>query len=103
MLMGRNQEKTDAAAKEIREASGVQTKVLIFDFASLETEEIAQKLKDLLDSVNEDISILVNNVGVLHFGRLGDRDVKSINMMINVNINAQTYMSIFILPRLLKR
>ena len=47
--------------------------------------------------------MLVNNVGVLHFGRLGDRDLKSINTMINVNVNAQTYMSLFMLPRLLAR
>ena len=46
---------------------------------------------------------MANNVGVLHFGRLGDRDLESINAMINVNVNAQTYMSMFVLPRLLKR
>ena len=42
-------------------------------------------------------------MGVLHFGRLGDRDLESINNMINVNINAQTYMSMFMIPRFLKR
>ena len=101
--MGRDLKKTNEAAIHIREASAVQTKVLIFNFSSLETETSAQILKELLDSVQEDISILVNNVGVLHFGRLGDRDVQSINAMINVNINAQTFMSMFLLPRLLKR
>ena len=53
--------------------------------------------------MKEDISILANNVGILHFGRLGDKDLDSINSMINVNVNAQTYMSMFVLPRLLKR
>ena len=81
----------------------MKTKVLIFDFSRLETEESAQELQRLLATINEDISILVNNVGVLHFGRLGDRDLKSINTMINVNVNAQTYMSLFLLPRLLQR
>ena len=56
-------------------AHDVQTKVLIFEFSGLETDESASKLKDLLDSVKEDVSVLVNNVGVLHFGRLGDMDI----------------------------
>ena len=84
-------------------AHDVQTKVLIFEFSGLETDESASKLKDLLDSVKEDVSVLVNNVGVLHFGRLGDMDILSINTMINVNVNAQTYMSLLMLPRLLAR
>ena len=46
---------------------------------------------------------MANNAGVLHFGRLGDRDLESINTMINVNVNAQTYMSNLMLPKLLKR
>ena len=44
VLMGRNEEKTEAAAKDVRDASGVQTKVLIFDFASLHAQESAQHL-----------------------------------------------------------
>ena len=57
----------------------------------------------MIESVKEDVSILANNAGVLHFGRLGDRDLDSINSMINVNVNAQTYMSMFVIPKLLKR
>ena len=104
ILMGRNKEKTDLAAEEVRKAApGISTKVLIYDFAKLETEESANELKALIDAVKEDISILANNAGVLHFGRLGDRSLESINGMINVNVNAQTYMSMFVIPRLLKR
>ena len=54
----------------MREAAGVLTRVLIFDFASLQDTETAQNLQRLLDSVKEDISILVNNVGVLPLGQI---------------------------------
>lgn len=38
ILMGRNQEKTEDAAREVAEKSGRATKVLIFDFGGLESE-----------------------------------------------------------------
>ena len=50
-----------------------------------------------------DVSILVNNVGVLPLGQLGDSSIEQLNLAINVNVNAQTYMSMFLLPMLLKR
>lgn len=90
-------------ATELREKYGIQTKELSFDFNTLYTEEAAGKLKAILDSVQEDVAILINNVGVIDFGTLGEREIWKINLMINVNINAQTYMSNLILPRLLKR
>ena len=101
--MGRDQSKTEKVACEIRQAANVQTKVLIFDFATLESEESVLKLRQLLETVSQDVSILANNAGVLHFGRLGDKSLAEINSMVNVNVNAQTYMSIIMLPKLLKR
>ena len=53
--------------------------------------------------MKEDISILVNNVGVLPLGLFGTSSLEQINCGINVNVNAQTYMSMFLLPKLLKR
>ena len=61
-------------------------------------------LNDLVASTDDlDVSILVNNVGVLHFGSLVDRDIASVAQMISVNVNAQTYMSMFLLPRFMAR
>ena len=73
--------------------TGVQTKTLIFDFGKLDSEEAAQELKNLLESLKEDISILVNNVGALLYGRLSVQDESKISSMMNVNVNAMTYMS----------
>ena len=44
ILHGRNKEKTDAVAEEIRKETGVSTKVIIYDFAKLETEESVLEL-----------------------------------------------------------
>lgn len=78
--------------------------MLIYDLNKLETEEAVNELKNLLETTKDlDISILANNAGVLHFGRLGDKDIEDLQCMINVNVNAQTYMSILMLPRLLNR
>ena len=100
ILMGRDKTRTNQVADEIRTATGVKTKVLIFDFDRLETEAAANELEQLLKSnVTElDVSILANNAGVLHIGRLGDKEIDDLRTMINVNVNAQTYMSIFMLP-----
>jgi NADPH:quinone reductase-like Zn-dependent oxidoreductase len=70
VLVARNQEKTQAVAKEISELYKVETKVVVYDFAKLSTEEsvheLEQHLKKELDGL--DISILVNNVGTASFG-----------------------------------
>ena len=53
--------------------------VLIYDFANLQTEESARELKALLDTVKADVSILVNNVGVLPLGPLDESAIEPIN------------------------
>ena len=100
ILMGRDRPKTEAVAMEIRTATGVKTKVLIYDLATLETEDSIKELEKLLKTnvAELDVSILANNAGVLHFGRLGDKDISDLQTMINVNVNAQTYISLLMLP-----
>ena len=105
ILMARNQEKLDAAAKELREAHKVQTRTIVYDFSQLSTQESAEELQALLDGALKDldVSILVNNVGCAKFASLDQHSIWDSMRMINVNINSQTYMSMFLLPRLLKR
>jgi len=104
VLMGRDRPRTQSVADEIKLATKADTRVLIYDFEKLETEESVNDLKHVLDTISDlDVSILANNAGVLHLGRLGDKKVEDLHSMINVNVNAQTYMSILMLPRLLAR
>ena len=59
-----------------------------------------KELKNLLtDNVSAlEVSILINNAGVLHFGQLENKKVEELRTMVNVNVNAQTYISILMLP-----
>ena len=50
-----------------------------------------------------DVSILVNNVGCAKYASLDQHSIWDSMRQVNVNINSQTYMSMFVLPRLLKR
>ena len=49
------------------------------------------------------MSVLVNNVGCAFFGKFGEHSVWDAMRQINVNVNSQTFMTRFMLPRLLKR
>lgn len=49
------------------------------------------------------MSVLVNNVGCAKFESLDKHSVWDSMRQINVNVNSQTYMSMFLLPKLLAR
>ena len=58
----------------------------------------------LLSSLNGcDVSILVNNVGFIVSGNVDRLDAASVTRCVNINLNAVTYMSMILLPRLLQR
>lgn len=78
-------------------------KTIVFDFKKLGSEQEINALKDKLDTITEDISILINNVGVLNTQRLNDVDIDAIVESVSVNVCAQTFMSHFLLPKLLSR
>ena len=79
--------------------------MIVFDFGKLSSEESAEELRALLESqlAGIDVSVLVNNVGCLEGGTLDKHSIQSSMRLINVNVNAQTYMSMFLLPKLLTR
>ena len=50
-------------AQNLRTRYNVETKILQFDFFLLVNQEGLDKLKVLLETITEDVSLLVNNVG----------------------------------------
>lgn len=78
---------------------------MVYDFAQLETQESVAELEKKLNEAlqGKSTSILVNNVGVMHVGSLEVASIETVRQAINVNINAQTFMSQYMLPRLLVR
>ena len=93
VVMGRNKERTEAAAKFISDETGVKTMTLLFDFSKLNTEEDVAELKKLLDTIPENVSVLANNIGRMVYGTLDKIEAADINWYINININATTYMT----------
>lgn len=78
---------------------------MVYDFAKLERFQDVKELEDKLKIAlhGKDVSILVNNVGVMHVGPLDGATIESVRLTINVNINAQTYMSQFFMRRFATR
>lgn len=105
ILMARNQEKTQGVADEISKTYGVQTRVIVFDFSTLSTEESIKDLENLLRAKlhQVDVSVLVNNVGVTKFAPFHETNWEEHMKQINVNVNGQTYMTKFVLPKFLDR
>ena len=105
ILMARSQEKTQKVADEIAKQHNVKTKVITYDFANLSSEESINDLKALLEKETEglDVGILVNNVGCTKFGAFDTQTWEDHMRQVNVNINSQTYMSLFLVPKMLER
>lgn len=99
-LIARNQTKLDAVAAEIRGTYGVQTKTVVFDFNTYYTEEKVNELKDKLSEFDE-VSILVNNVGILHNRVFAEHPQQDMLSLINVNVVALTIITKLVIPKLL--
>jgi 17beta-estradiol 17-dehydrogenase / very-long-chain 3-oxoacyl-CoA reductase len=83
----------------------VETKVIVYDFADLSSEEQINRLKEKLEIELKglDVSVLANNVGMAKSGKFHEVELRDYMAMTNVNINSQVYMTLFILPKMLQR
>ena len=69
VLVSRTASKLEKVASELKkEYPGIKTKCIAFDFSTLETEDSVKVLTDLVEGITEDVSVLVNNVGVSLYG-----------------------------------
>eukprot|EP00345_Euplotes_harpa_P006846 CAMPEP_0168328960 /NCGR_PEP_ID=MMETSP0213-20121227/6823_1 /TAXON_ID=151035 /ORGANISM="Euplotes harpa, Strain FSP1.4" /LENGTH=341 /DNA_ID=CAMNT_0008332193 /DNA_START=99 /DNA_END=1124 /DNA_ORIENTATION=+ len=98
-LVGRNQDKLEAVAKDIAEQHKVETKVVVFDFNVHYTAEKIAELSELL-GVFEKVSILVNNVGMASYNPLEKMTDENVLKQINVNVVGTTVVSKIMIPKL---
>ncbi|CAO0791850.1 unnamed protein product [Mucor circinelloides] len=99
LLISRTQSKLDAAAKEITEQYGVETKTFAMDFTKGDAEDF-KKVGDIVDSIR--VGVLVNNVGVNHDipTPFAEEDDALINNIIEVNIKGLMKMTKLVLPQM---
>jgi 17beta-estradiol 17-dehydrogenase / very-long-chain 3-oxoacyl-CoA reductase len=100
VLVSRNKVKTEGVASELAEKYGVKAEVFILDFSSSKEADF-KKLKDKVK--NLDISILVNNVGLVDGRRLEDLKFNEIRDMISVNCASSAYMTNALVPQMMNR
>lgn len=67
--------------------------VITYDFNKEYTAQDINELKQSIDKLQGDISVLINNVGLVSRGFLGDNKDEDIHSMINVNINGMIYIT----------
>ncbi|CDW81330.1 short chain dehydrogenase reductase family protein [Stylonychia lemnae] len=93
VIASRSQEKLDNAAEIIRaEVKGANVKSLPIDFAHSQPEDI-RKFFDQATEGNQNLRILVNNVGIIKRNRFLETDPQILNDMILINVFAQVYMT----------
>ena len=64
ILVSRTMEKLERVASKVREEFKVQTKIIQFDFGTLNNPEAVKELYAKLDTIDVDVSLLANNAGV---------------------------------------
>ena len=65
----------------------------MFDFNKLSNEVEVKELYKILDSISEEVAILVNNVGVCVNDTLDKISIENTLRLHNVNMNSHTFMT----------
>ncbi|WJK08326.1 SDR family NAD(P)-dependent oxidoreductase [Pseudomonas fluorescens] len=86
LLVARDQERLESAARKLRDAHGVQVEVLKAD---LTQKDEVLKLEQRLRS-DSSISLLVNNAGVAVNGLLANADLDELEKLIQLNVTTLT-------------
>jgi short-subunit dehydrogenase len=102
IILARNPVKLANVAKDIQQKHGVEVKTVQFDLGT--TVERRQELVQALEKLKGlEVSILVNNAGVMKVGEFHSEDYDYLAQVINVNCAAHTLISRFFLPIMLAR
>ncbi len=100
VLVARSENKLKQLASELRSAHGVKVHVLPAD---LTQRSAARKLATALANKDLQLSVLVNNAGVLEHGRFADISVTTHQRLIDLNISGLTAMLSTFLPGMIER
>ncbi|XP_050375117.1 very-long-chain 3-oxoacyl-CoA reductase 1-like [Argentina anserina] len=105
VLVDKNQSSLEATCNEIREKHGgrAEIKSIVMDLAKLSGEEIAKTIDE--ETKELDVGILINNAGIAYpYPKFfHEVDLEFMNNIIKVNMEAATWMTKAVLPRMLKK
>ncbi|CAD8064378.1 unnamed protein product [Paramecium sonneborni] len=99
IIIGRTLENLNQTKLQIEREFNVQVKIIQFNFDTSDEGEY-RKLNESISNV-DDIAILINNVGTFEMHPFEQEQKTS--TLINVNINACTYLSQFIVQKMKRR
>ena len=104
ILVSRTMDKLERVALILREQYKVQTRIVQFDFATLNSAERVADLYSLLDAHSDlDVAVLANNAGKAHMNFIHDHAIDMCFNMVNLNINAVLFVARYYLARFQKR
>ena len=104
-IIARNEEKIKKVIEQLKEKyKNGNVKYIVWDFDKRYTNEEINELKNKFSSeLNNDISILYNNVGNVARGKLTELSNEEIQTMFNINIAAPTFITKIVIDLMLKR
>ncbi|KAL4484733.1 hypothetical protein ABPG74_019910 [Tetrahymena malaccensis] len=103
VMLIRNVKKGEELAEEIKKTinKDIDIRIVEIDFQNIQKEGVIESIIEQMQGL--DISILVNNVGVLIHGPFELYSYSQINKLISMNVGAQTLLTKGLISQLLKR
>lgn len=100
VIVARSEEKLQSLAEELRNAHGVQVRVVPMD---LSDPDKASELKSLLDGEGIQPEFLINNAGVAELANFEERDPERVQKELRLNIECLTLLTRYFATDMLRR
>ena len=104
VLIARNESKLEEVVKTLKTSGNnpnIEYVVSDFQYSHRNPEDFYASLMKKLDKY--EVSVLINNVGVLEFRYLAEQSLESIETQLGVNMYPQTMLSYHFLPKFIQR
>lgn len=103
VLMSRTQSKMEKVAEKLRTEYNVEAKIIQYDFADLVDKQDVDRMHALLDKIDEDVSILINNVGMAYVRPIGETSTETIMDLTRINAMSSMFTTSYYLPKFIER
>ena len=101
VLVSRTPAKLDRVKTEIRSKYGVDVTTVAIDFANDDPNDYMKKLVEAVK--DKKIGALINNVGMVYGDKIPTTDPAKVRQILNCNIGSVTYVSLAVLPLMIRQ